>query len=286
MSRNELGEFLKARRAELTPAVVGLPDLGDRRRVTGLRREEVAQLASISTDYYTRLEQGRVKASTAVLGVLARVLRLNEDERAYLTGLAGARPARPRRRPAQAVRPSLRRILDQLTDSPALVLGRRLDILAWNLLAAALIADFGAIPEARRNYARILFTDPRLRVTLLEWEHIARLSVAFLRLQATDYLDDPRLSSLVGDLSIQDQDFRQWWAAHQVVSARTGCKTFRHPVAGEITVDWELLAIDSEQQLLVMTAEPGSPSHDALRFLSCWAAEHAQDQAVAMDGAP
>lgn len=275
---NELGEFLKARRAELTPHEVGLPDRGSPRRLKGLRREEVALLASISTDYYARLEQGRIQASAAVLAGLARALRLGEDERDYLTGLAGKGPHRPRRRAAQTVRPSLHRILDQLTDSPAVLLGRRLDILAWNPLAAALLTDFSKIPESQRNYVRLLFTDPQVRGALADWEQIARMSVDFLRMQTTEYLDDPRLAKLVGDLSLKDADFRQWWAARHVVSATTGTKTLRHPVAGEIIVDWELLACatNPEQQLLVMTAEPDSPSHQSLRFLASWAAQHGQ----------
>jgi hypothetical protein len=131
------------------------------------------------------------------------------------------------------------------------------------------------IPEDRRNYIRLIFTDPQLRGAFADWDGIARMSVAFLRLQVTEYLDDPRLSTLVGDLSLQDPEFRRWWAAHHVVSATTGTKTFNHPVAGDITVDWVILAstTDPEQQLLVMTAEPSSRSHQALRFLASWAAE-------------
>jgi transcriptional regulator with XRE-family HTH domain len=277
MSHNEVGEFLRARRAELTPREVGLPEFSPR-RLKGLRREEVAQLAAISTDYYARLEQGRVRASAAVLAGLARALRLGEDERAYLTGLIGKPPVRARRRTGQVVRPALQRILDQLTDSPAMLLGRRLDILAWNPLAAAVLTDFSQIPEDQRNYVRLIFTDPKVRGALTDWAQIARMCVDFLRMQATDYLDDPRLASLVGDLSLRDPDFRQWWAAHHVISASTGTKRLYHPVAGEITVDWELLACstDSEQKLLVWTAEPNSPSHEALRFLASWAAERAQ----------
>ncbi len=144
---NELGAFLKARRAELTPRDVGLPEGGTPRRVPGLRREEVAQLASISTDYYTRLEQGRINASASVLAALARVLRLNDDQRAYLCERAGKHPTRPRSRPRQKVRPHMQRLLDHITDTPAMVERRNLDILAWNPRAAALMIDFAFTEE-------------------------------------------------------------------------------------------------------------------------------------------
>ncbi|MFB7311891.1 helix-turn-helix domain-containing protein [Streptomyces sp. NPDC056192] len=273
--RNELGDFLKARRAELSPHVVGLPDTGALRRVPGLRREEVAQLAAISTDYYTRLEQGRLQASAPVLATLARALRLDDDQRAYLHGLAGKNTARPRRRAAQRVRPQLQRLLDQLTETPAMILGRHMDILAWNSLAAALIKDFATIPESQRNYVRLAFIDPTVRKMFADWENTARACVAFLRMEAAQYPEDPRLSALVGELSVQDADFRRWWAAHDVASKTSGTKTLRHPIAGELTLDWEMLACttDPDQQLMVMTAEPGTPSHNALHFLASWTTE-------------
>ncbi|MFJ4771001.1 helix-turn-helix domain-containing protein [Streptomyces uncialis] len=272
--RDELGEFLKARRAALTPGAVGLPDPGTPRRVPGLRREEVARLAAISTDYYTRVEQGRLQASAPVLEALARALRLDDDQRAYLHGLAGKGPAPPRRRTAQRVRPQSRRLLDQLTEAPALLLGRHMDILAWNSLAAALITDFAALPENQRNYVRLAFVDPSVRGLFTDWESTARACVAFLRMDATQYPDDARLAALVGELSVRDPDFRTWWAAHDVASKTSGTKTMRHPVVGEIVLDWEVLscAADPEQQLMVMTAEPGSAAHEALRILTSWSA--------------
>ncbi|MFI7664733.1 helix-turn-helix domain-containing protein [Nocardia sp. NPDC049526] len=274
--RNELGEFLKARRAELSPRAVGLPESGGTRRVVGLRREEVAQLVAISTDYYTRLEQGRMPASGPVLSALAQVLHLNDDQRDYLFELAGKNNTRPRRRLAQKVQPTLQRLLDDLTTTPALVLGRRTDILAWNSLAAALITDYANIPERNRNNTRILFTDPAMRTLYADWEGVARTAVAQLRMQAAKYPDDPRLTALVGELSVQDPQFRQWWGAHQVSAHTVGTKAFRHPVAGELSLDWETLSssIDPEQQLVVLTAEPGTPSHDALRILASWATSH------------
>ena len=201
---NELGDFLKARRAELSPQSMGLPDNGTLRRVPGLRREEVALLAAISTEYYTRLEQGRMEASAPVLMTLARVLRLDDDQRDYLLELAGKDNARPRRRAAQKVRPQMRRLLDNLVDTPALVLGRRMDILAWNPLAAALMTDFSQIPEERRNSVRLVFTDPAMRNLYTDWEDVARTNVAFLRMEAADNPDDPRLSELVEELSVRD----------------------------------------------------------------------------------
>ncbi|MEU7341348.1 helix-turn-helix domain-containing protein [Streptomyces sp. NPDC007074] len=267
--RSELGEFLKARRAELRPTTVGLPD-GDRpRRVPGLRREEVARLASISTDYYTRLEQGNLPASAHVLAALAHALRLDEDERTYLYGLAGKNADRPRRRTAQRVRPQWRRVLDQLSESPAVVLGRYMDILAWNPLAAALITDFSAIPADRRNYVRLAFLDPTVRNLFDDWETTARTCVAFLRMEAAESPTDARLAELVSELSAHDEDFRNWWASHEVAGKTLGTKLLHHPTAGDLTLDWEILmsAADPEQQLMIMTAAPDSPSAHALDLL-------------------
>lgn len=272
---NELGEFLKARRAELSPRTVGLPDSAGPRRVTGLRREEVAQLAAISTDYYTRLEQGRMQASTPVLNALARALHLDDDQRGYLFGLAGKDSARPRRRGRQKVQPQLRRLLDDLTATPAIVIGRRMDVIAWNSLAAALITDFGKIPDKHRNYLRILFTDPAMRTLYADWETVARTCVAQLRMEAAKYPDDPRLTALVGELSVQDSHFRTWWAAHHVATLSVGTKTLNHPVAGELALDWDTLTAttDPDQQLVIWTAEVGTPTHDGLRILASWAAD-------------
>lgn len=272
---NELGEFLKARRAELGPRTVGLPDSAGPRRVTGLRREEVAQLAAISTDYYTRLEQGRMQASTPVLNALAQALRLDDDQRGYLFGLAGKESARPRRRGRQKVQPQLRRLLDDLTATPAIVMGRRMDVIAWNSLAAALITDFGKIPDKHRNYIRVLFTDPAMRTLYPDWETVARTCVAQLRMEAAEYPDDPRLTTLVGELSVHDPHFRTWWAAHHVATLSVGTKTLHHPVAGELTLDWDTLtaSTDPDQQLVIWTAEVGTPTHDGLRILASWAAD-------------
>ncbi|MFC8654314.1 helix-turn-helix transcriptional regulator [Streptomyces parvus] len=269
---DELGAFLKARRADVDPRTVGLPDTG-RRRVSGLRREEVAVLASISTDYYTRLEQGRIQASAQVLDTLARVLCLDDDQRSYMFQVAGKLSTRPARRTPQKVQPRLLRLLDDLNTIPAIILGRRMDILAWNPLAAALVTDFETIPEKHRNYVRLVFTDPRMRELYADWENVAHTCVAQLRMEAARDPDNVRLTALVGELSVQDADFRRWWAAHHVAIRSVGTKTLHHPVVGDLTLDWDTLAAtsDTEQQLVIWTAERGTPSHDALRILASWA---------------
>nr|WP_128808178.1 helix-turn-helix transcriptional regulator [Streptomyces sp. Termitarium-T10T-6] len=269
---DELGAFLKARRADVDPRTVGLPDTG-RRRVSGLRREEVAVLASISTDYYTRLEQGRIQASAQVLDTLARVLCLDDDQRSYMFQVAGKLSTRPARRTPQKVQPRLLRLLDDLNTIPAIILGRRMDILAWNPLAAALVTDFETIPEKHRNYVRLVFTDPRMRELYADWENVAHTCVAQLRMEAARDPDNARLTALVGELSVQDADFRRWWAAHHVAIRSVGTKTLHHPVVGDLTLDWDTLAAtsDTEQQLVIWTAERGTPSHDALRILASWA---------------
>ncbi|MET7637825.1 helix-turn-helix domain-containing protein [Streptomyces sp. NPDC005438] len=270
---NELGEFLKARRTEVSPRAAGLPDTGAKRRVKGLRREEVALLASISTDYYTRIEQGRRQASASVLATLARVLHLDDEERAYLFELAGKDATTPRRQATQKVQPQLRRVLDELTTTPAMILGRRMDILAWNPMAAVLLTDFSDLSEKHRNYVWLMFSDPDIRALHVDWENSARACVAMLRREAGNNPQDRRLAALVGELSLRDDDFRRWWGDHHVATRGRGSKVLRHPVTGDLTLDWDALACanDPEQQLVVWTAEPGSPSHDALRILSSWA---------------
>ncbi|MFF8481047.1 helix-turn-helix domain-containing protein [Streptomyces antibioticus] len=272
-SPDELGAFLKARRADLSPRTVGLPEGGGRRRVRGLRREEVAALAAISTDYYTRLEQGRMQASAPVLNTLARVLHLDDDQRTYMFQLAGRLSDQPARRTVQRAQPRLQRLLDDLATTPGIILGRRMDILAWNPLASALVTDFASVPEKHRNYIRLVFTDPHMRNLYADWSDVAHTCVAQLRMEAARDPENPRLTSLVGELSVQDSDFRRWWAAHHVAVRGVGTKTLRHPVVGELTLDWDTLAstTDTDQQLVVWSAEPGSPSHDALRILASWA---------------
>ncbi|MFM9607169.1 XRE family transcriptional regulator [Streptomyces sp. V2] len=275
---SELGEFLKACRAQLSPRTVGLPETGTRRRVPGLRREEVAHLVGISTHAYARLEQGRAPVPRTVLAALVRALHLDDAQRDRLFELAAGGVREPRRRPAQKAHPQLLRLLDELTTSPALVIGRHLDILAWNPTAAALLTDFDEIPAKKRNYARLMFTDPAFRELCLDWRTNARTCVTQLRMEAARHPGDPDLAALVGELSVADADFRRWWAGRQMNALRTGTGRLRHPVVGDLTLDWDSLTCtaDPAQNLLVATAEPGTPSHDGLLFLASWTADPEQ----------
>jgi transcriptional regulator with XRE-family HTH domain len=275
LHRSDLGAFLKARRGELDPATVGLPD-GGPRRVPGLRREEVAVLAAISTDYYSRLEQGRIQASPSVLASLARVLRLDDDQRAYMYQLAAKDDYRPpRRRARPKVQPQLQRILDDMALTPVFVIGPRTEVVAWNAMGAALITDFGKIPEKQRYYIRLLITDPAMRELYADWEGVTRLAIAQMRMHNANNPGDVRLAELVGELSVQDAQFRQWWAAHDVATRDTGTKHLRHPVVGDLHLDWNAVtwAADPDLQLIVWTAELGTATHDRLRLLSSWAAD-------------
>ena len=269
----ELRDFLRTRRARITPEEAGLPPRPGARRVPGLRREEVAMLAGVSVDYYIRLERGRtVTASESVLDAVARAMRLDDTERAHLMTLA--RPSRARRRPMppQQVRPALRRVLDGWTDTPAVLLGRRMDVLRANRLARALYTDFEALPRHERNMARYIFLDESARALYTDWESSARGTVAALHLYAGRHPDDPQLADLVGELSIRDSDFRQWWADHDVFSHSYGSKSYYHPVAGNLTLDYVALNPTGDPDLLLglHTVEPGSPSEQGLRLLAAW----------------
>ncbi|MGY1495819.1 helix-turn-helix domain-containing protein [Streptomyces sp. QTS52] len=271
---HELGDFLKLRRAELTPRSVGLPDSGAPRRVPGLRREEVAVLAAISTDYYTRVEQGRMDVSQPVLEAIARVLKLSDDQREYVFELAGKDAGRPHPPEAQVVNPQLQRLLDDLMSIPAMVLGRRMDVLAWNEMGAALVGDFGRIPKADRNYAKMIFSD-RMRGLYADWEAAARLAVAQLRRETARNPGSPRLAALVDELSERDADFRRWWAEHLVAARKVGAKTLNHPIVGELTLEWDTLtcSTDPDQQLTIWTPAPNTATHDRLRSLAAWVAD-------------
>jgi transcriptional regulator with XRE-family HTH domain len=269
----ELRTFLRTRRARLAPAEAGLPAQPGIRRVPGLRREEVAKLAGVSIDYYIRLERGRnLNVSESVLTALARALRLNETERTHLLALAHPRrsPSRHGRMPTQRVRPGLLRTLNALTDVPALVLGRRCDVLATNALARALYTDFDALPRRERNLVRFLFLDDAARRLYVDWPEAARSGVAGLRLYAGRNPDDAQLAELVDELSARDSDFRRWWAEHDVHRHSYGAHRLRHPLVGELTLNYEALAhtADPEQILGLHNAEPGSPAEQALRLLA------------------
>ncbi|GII59452.1 transcriptional regulator [Planotetraspora thailandica] len=280
----ELRDFLRSRRARVSPEEAGLTPQPGTRRVPGLRREEVAQLAGVSVDYYVRLERGRhVNVSESVLDALARALRLNDTEREHL--FAVARPARRQPRPLspQRVRPGLYRVLDTMIDIPVVVIGRRLDVLAANPLAKALYTDFDALPHRERNMARYMFLDEAARELHVDWEAAARGTVGSLHLYAGRHPDDPRLAELIGELSLRDKDFRRWWAEHDVHRRTHGSKRYHHPLVGELTLAYEALTPtgDPDQMLGLYTAEPGSPSEHALRLLASWTATPAATTAAA-----
>ncbi|MFB0632202.1 helix-turn-helix transcriptional regulator [Streptomyces sp. AB3(2024)] len=276
--RAELGEFLRTRRARLRPEDVGLPDYGRHRRVPGLRREELAQLAGVSVAYYTRLEQGHGQnVSAEVLDAIARALRLDGAESAHLNHLASPRTRnrRSRSRRPQQVRPGLRSLLEAMEGVPAYLVGRRQDVIGWNPLAAAVFGDFGALPPAERNLVRLVFLDPATAELYADWECRACEVVSNLRMYAGQFPDDEQLSALVGELSVKNEEFRRLWAAHTVADNKThGVKRLRHPLVGELSLSFETLTLpdDPAQFLVTYHAEPGSPSADALRMLSSWTA--------------
>jgi transcriptional regulator with XRE-family HTH domain len=266
---SQLGDFLKARRGEVQPEDVGIPHTPGRRRAQGLRREEVAALAAISTDYYTRIEQGRRTAPWHTLDAIARVLRIDKAGRDYLAELASIPLTRPRRQDQQAT-DHLLRLIGDLKTMPAMVLGRRMDVLAWNPMAAALmVTDFARVPEPERNYIRLVFTDPAVRALYPDWEEVGRLCVAQLHMEAARDPNDPRLAKLVGELSLRDTDFRRWWNDHLVAVRSSGVKKFRHPIVGDLMLGWDALtcAMDPDQQLVTWSAQPGTTSHDRLLLL-------------------
>ncbi|WP_030022946.1 helix-turn-helix domain-containing protein [Streptomyces monomycini] len=273
----ELGNFLRTRRARLQPEDVGLISYGARRRVPGLRREELAQLAGVSVAYYTRLEQGQShNASDGVLDALARALRLSPDERAHLRDLA--RPARARRRPAvrpDRARPGTLQLLAALGEVPAVALGRRFEVLAWNPAGHALVAghldfDSPGRPLDRPNAQRLLFLDPHTRELYPDRETETRRAVAALRMAAGQHPDDQQLAELIGELSMKSAEFSTLWSRHAVNHCSFGVKSFHHPLVGAMELDFEMLHTPdaSGQGLLMFTARAGSPSEAALRLLA------------------
>ncbi|MFJ8674817.1 MULTISPECIES: helix-turn-helix transcriptional regulator [unclassified Streptomyces] len=287
--RTELSEFLRSRRARLRPQDVGLPDHG-RRRVPGLRREELAQLAGVSVAYYIRLEQGRGQnVSAAVLDAIGNVLRLTGAERDHLTHLA--RPVSRRRRPAagrrpQRVRPALQQMIDTMDGMPTYVIGRRLDVIGWNRLACALLGDFAALPPERRNLAWHVFLDPAARDLYENWDAKAADVVGYLRRDAGRNPDDPELASLIGELSLKSVEFRKLWAAHDVQDKGFGVKTLNHPLVGRLTLAYETLTLpaDPDQQLITYHAEPSSSSAESLRLLASWTLESPEGARGAAQG--
>ncbi|MEU6549200.1 helix-turn-helix transcriptional regulator [Streptomyces sp. NPDC046915] len=272
MDRRELAAFLRSRRERITPADVGLP-AGPRRRTPGLRREEAAQLAFISTEYYTRLEQARgPRPSREVLAGLARALRLSDAERDHLHHLAGAPPGPPPG-PSREVRQSILDLLRRLPQAAAIVTSATYEVIAWNDLAAALMEDFSALPRRERNLVRRAFLGPHrqgLRLYgLSDVDAFGHASAQHLRATAARYPDDPEVTGLVGELLRGSAEFARLWASHDVSAAPTLIKTFQHPLVGPVTVNCDVLSItDRDQRVVIYTAEPGSRSEEALRLLS------------------
>jgi transcriptional regulator with XRE-family HTH domain len=278
-TRTEIREFLSTRRARITPEQAGLPvHGGDRRRVPGLRRDEVALLAAISSEYYTRLERGNATGvSESVIDGIAQALQLDEAERTHLLDLlrtAGTtRP--PRRRPtSQRVRPTVQRVLDSMSGTPAFVLNGRLDVLTANALGLALFSPIYAGPIRPPNNARFVFLDPHATEFFRDWDKVANDTVAMLRAEAGRNPYDRQLSDLIGELSTRSNEFRVRWAAHHVRIHAAGVKLIHHPVVGDLDLPFESfpLGADPSHSLLTYTAEPGSPTHDALNLLASWAA--------------
>ena len=277
--RGQIREFLSTRRARISPEQAGLPVYrGARRRVSGLRREEVALLAGISSEYYTKLERGNATGvSESVIDGIAHALQLDEAERTHLLDLlrtAGTTRTPRRRPPPQRVRPTVKRVLDSMNGTPAFVLNGRLDILTANDLGLALYSPIYADPVRPPNNARFIFLDPLATEFFRDWNKIANDTVAMLRAEAGRDPYDRELSDLIGELSTRSDEFRGRWAAHNVRIHTTGVKLLHHPVVGDLDLPFESfpLAADPSQSLLTYTAEPGSPSHDALNLLASWAA--------------
>jgi transcriptional regulator with XRE-family HTH domain len=288
----ELGDFLRSRRSRLSPEDAGVRAYGERRRVPGLRREELAQLAGVSVAYYTRLEQGLSKnASDGVLDALARTLRLDADETAHLDALAhpprAAARAGTRPRPRQErVRPSVRTMLAALGDLPAVLVGYRNDVLAWNPMGHALLFghlpfDAPGRPETRPNTFRLVFCDPHMRELYGDWKRKAQDAVADLRLVSGKCPGDPQLTSLIGELSVNSQEFARLWAMHPVRQCRASVRSFRHPLVGALTLNSEAMELvqDTGQRVFIYTAEPDSPSEAGLRLLAGLTAEGAAEHA-------
>jgi hypothetical protein len=281
-ARREVREFLSTRRDRITPQQAGLPNYGgERRRVPGLRREEVALLAGVSTDYYTRLERGNATGvSDSVVDGVARALHLDEAERSHLYDLihTSGGSGRPRRRPSSRpeLRPTVGRVVDSMHATPALVSSGRLDILHANALGRALFAPVFAFADPNRppSNARFVFLDPAAKDLFRMWGAVADDTVALLRAEAGRDPHDRRLSELIGELSMRSTEFRTRWAVHDVRVHTSGVKLLHHPVVGDLDLPYESFPLPAEPSLSLVTytAEPGSSSEDALNLLASWAA--------------
>jgi transcriptional regulator with XRE-family HTH domain len=276
-AKSEIREFLTSRRAKVTPEQAGLTTYGPR-RVPGLRRSEVATLAGVSIEYYTRIERGNLTGvSESVLEALARALQLDDAERAHLFDLArAAGPTTPTRRrsPKQRVRPEVQWTIDAMTGAAAFVFNGRLDILAANQLGRALFSELYVNSARPVSTPRFVFLDPRARDFYVDWDRAAGETVAVLRAEAARDPDDRDLSDLVGELSTKSDEFRTLWAAHNVRLHNSGVKHLHHPVVGDVSLSYNgmELAADSSLTIFVYMAEPGSKSAESLNLLASWAA--------------
>ncbi|WP_234790676.1 MULTISPECIES: helix-turn-helix transcriptional regulator [Mycolicibacterium] len=273
VDKREFGAFLRSRRERISPTDVGLP-VGARRRTPGLRRDEVAHLAFISTEYYTRLEQARAPhPSREVLAGLTRALRLSDAERAHLYVLAGVEPEAPLG-PPRAVRQSILDLLQRLPQAAAIVLSATYEVIAWNDLACALMEDFSALSRRDRNLVRRAFLGPRppggrRLYGVSDADEFGRTCTQHLRATAARYPDDPETAELIAELRAGSEEFRQLWDAHDVIAQPALCKTFAHPVVGPVAVNCDVLDIaDRDQRVVIYTPEPGSPSEEAMRLLA------------------
>lgn len=270
--RAELGEFLRSRRARLRPEEYGLPSHG-RRRVPGLRREELAQLAGVSVDHYIRLEQGRaLHFSAEILDSVARALQLDHAESAHLHRLALPTSAERLEAAGEGppLRAGIRRLLASVVDAPAYLVDRNTNVLAWNQLASTLLTDFGAIPAPERNMARLVFLDPSVRDLYIDWLTRARDVAGFLRMDAARRPVPASTQALIDELSTASAEFREIWAEHAVRDKKHGKYRYRHPLAGEFELTYETLRLpdDPGLALTVHTAEEGTPAEIALQVLS------------------
>jgi transcriptional regulator with XRE-family HTH domain len=281
-NRAEVRQFLSTRRGRITPEQAGIEPYGGRRRVPGLRREEVARLAGVSVDYYTRLERGNLTGvSDSVLDAIAQALELDRAERDHLYDLARAANTSGRKRAASAagsvpsgVRRELRYLLDTITGAPAFIGNNRMDILAANALGYALYADMYRGTARPANHSRFIFLDPRAHDFYTDWDRAANVNVAILRREAGRSPHDKGIAELVGELSMRSDEFRTRWAAHNVRRHYAGTKFFKHPVVGLLELNYQVLGLEEDpgHTLTVYPATPGSPSEEALKLLASWAA--------------
>jgi transcriptional regulator with XRE-family HTH domain len=282
-NRDNLSEFRTSRRAKLSPQEAGIPDFGGRRRVPGLRREEVALIAGMSAEYYKRLERGNATGvSEAVIDGVSRALQLDEAEHSHLyelirTANAGIHPQRRRATRKSQLTEGMQQTIDAMSTVPVFVQNGRLDAIATNLLGRALFSEMFDDVRPPVNAARFVFLDPRAQTFYQDWESNTRQIVALLRVEAGRSPYDRQLSDLIGELSTRSDVFRKLWGAHDVREHRTGIKKVNHPVVGSLDLTFQGmdLASDHGLQMLVFSAEVGSRSHDGLQLLANWAHSHA-----------